>query len=66
MDITPPSYPFSSYIDGQKVSVVIKNIKIDVSYTFTVSAGNKYGTSEFVITTWIGIGEGVCDVLCLP
>ena len=48
------------------MSVVIKNIKIDVSYTFMVSAGNQYGVSELVKTTWIAIGEGVCDVLCLP
>ena len=66
VDMMPHSYPFPSYIDGQKVSVVINNIKADVSYTFMVSAGNKYGTSEFVITTWISIGEGMCDVLCLP
>ena len=66
VDMMPPSYPFPSYIDGQKVPVVIKNIKADVIYTFMVSASNKYGISELVITTWIGISEGVCDVLCLP
>ena len=66
VDMMPPSYPFPSYTDGQKVSVVISNIKADVTYTFMVSASNKYGTSEFVITTCISIGEGVCEhVLCL-
>ena len=66
VDMMPPSYSFPSYTDRQKVSVVIKNIQADVTYTFMVSASNKYGISELVITTWISIGEGVCDVLCLP
>ena len=62
VDMMPPSYPFPSYTYRQKVSVVINNIKTDVAYIFMVSAGNQYGTSDYVEASWIGSGEGGGDV----
>ena len=59
VDMMPPSYPFPSCTDGQKVSVVINTIKTDVAYIFMVSAGNQYGISDCVEASWLGSGEGV-------
>ena len=57
IDMMPSTYSFPMYIDQQKASVFINNIKGDIMYTFNVSASNSFGTSQPVIVTWIGTGE---------
>ena len=61
IDMMPSTYSFPMYIDQQKVSVFISNIKDGIVYTFNVSASNAYGTSQPVAMTWIGTG-GLWDV----
>ena len=64
MEMMPSSYSFPSYTDGQKVSVVINNIKVDVTYTFMVSASNKYGISAYVEASIIG-GDECSEDACV-
>eukprot|EP00731_Ephydatia_muelleri_P011640 Em0006g534a len=52
IDMMPSTYSFPMYIDQQKVSVVINNIKACI-----VHASNAYGTSQPVAVTWIDTGE---------
>ena len=69
VDMMSSSYPFPSYTDGQQVSVVINNIRADIMYSFTVSAKNMHGTSDFTTATWISNGECLMIRLymcCLP
>ena len=45
IDTMPSTYSFPAYIDGQKVSIIISNIKEGVLYYFSIYASNLYGTS---------------------
>eukprot|EP00731_Ephydatia_muelleri_P011647 Em0006g541a len=45
IDMMSSTYSFPAYIDGQKVSIIISNIKEGVPYYFSIYASNLYGTS---------------------
>ncbi|KAL5500382.1 hypothetical protein EMCRGX_G011934 [Ephydatia muelleri] len=52
IDMMPPTYSFPMYIDRQKVSIIINNIKEGVLYYFSIYASNVYGTSPAQFTVW--------------
>eukprot|EP00731_Ephydatia_muelleri_P011649 Em0006g543a len=52
IDMMSSTYSFPMYIDGQKVSIIINNIKEGVLYYFSIYASNVYGTSPALFTVW--------------
>eukprot|EP00731_Ephydatia_muelleri_P011643 Em0006g537a len=52
IDMMPPTYSFPMYIDQQKVSIIINNIKEGVLYYFSIYASNVYGTSPAQFAVW--------------
>ena len=59
IDKMQSTYSYPEYIDGQKVSIVINNLRGDISYYFTVSARNVYGTSPPQSTIWLSNSENI-------